>query len=69
MSETEHNGHEAPADLADELAAKAAQESDPGVRAYLLEWANLFRRLANLGADIRPTDRSGHDDRPDDRPN
>lgn len=64
MSETEHSAHETPAELAEKLAAKAARESDPGVRAYLLEWADLFSRLANLGANARVSDAEDPEDRP-----
>ena len=50
MSETTPDIHGEAARHAEELTEMAAEKDDPGARAFLLEWAKAFRRLANLGA-------------------
>ena len=50
------DNHKAPTRHAKELTEMAALRDDPGERAWLLQWAKAFRKLAALGENRTPGD-------------
>lgn len=54
MDQQDPTNRHAANDNADELTRLAESADSPGERAWYLQWAKAFRRLADLGADKPP---------------
>lgn len=59
MDKRDSNEPKPAARAAEELARAAARSTDEGRRLWRLQWAQAFKRLAEIGA---PKRRSGSDD-------
>ena len=51
MDQQNRTSQHAANDNAEELTRLAQSADSPGERAWFLQWAKAFRRLADLGAD------------------